>query len=66
MNQKRFAALAHIPGPQVSMWLSGRRRPGLTNAMKIELATKGAVPAESWARGLKRKQPKSKRSRKAA
>jgi DNA-binding transcriptional regulator YdaS (Cro superfamily) len=48
MSKAEFAALAGVPGPQVSLWLS-RRRPGLISALKIERATEGAVPAASWA-----------------
>ena len=48
LTQTAFAALADVPGPQVSMWLSGRRCPGLASALKIERATEGAVPASSW------------------
>ena len=48
MTQLEFAELAGVPGPQVSMWLSGRRRPGLESAFKIEKATGGKVRATDW------------------
>jgi DNA-binding transcriptional regulator YdaS (Cro superfamily) len=48
LTQTAFAELAGVPGPQVSMWLSGRRCPGLASALKIEQATNGEVPASSW------------------
>lgn len=48
MTQLEFAELAGVPGPQVSMWLSGRRRPGLESAFKIERATGGKVRATDW------------------
>lgn len=48
LSQTAFAALAGVPAPMVSMWLSGRRRPGLASALKIESATAGAVRASAW------------------
>jgi len=48
LTQGAFALLARVPAPQVSMWLAGRRRPGLASALKIARATQGAVPASSW------------------
>ncbi len=55
LTQLEFAKLAGVPGPQVSMWLSGRRRPGLNSAFKIERATAGAVPAFCWANSTDRR-----------
>ena len=50
LTQEQFAVSADIPGPQISMWLSKkrRRRPGLMNALKIEAATHGYVRSEDW------------------
>ena len=48
LTQLAFAERARVPGPQVSMWLSGRRRPGLESALKIERATAGEVRAADW------------------
>jgi len=50
LTQEQFAVLARVPGPQVSLWLSGRRRPGLDSAFKLEQATGGAVRAADWRR----------------
>ncbi len=48
LTQMAFAELAGVPGPQVSMWLSRRRRPGLASALKIERATRGQVRVQDW------------------
>ena len=48
LSQEEFAARAGVPGPQVSLWLSGRRRPNLDSAFKLELATGGAVKVRDW------------------
>jgi DNA-binding transcriptional regulator YdaS (Cro superfamily) len=48
LTQRAFAKLIDAPPPQISMWLSGRRRPGLDYALAIEQVTEGAVPAKSW------------------
>ena len=49
-NITAFARVAGIPRPQVSLYLSRTRTPGLSNALSIERASKGAVPIESWDR----------------
>lgn len=71
MSQAVLARACGLTEGLVSSYLSGDRNPGLRNAIKIERGTKGAIPAESWARGLKRKSHRrarspSKKSRKAA
>ena len=48
LTQEQFAQLAGVPGPQVSLWLSRRRRPGLESALKIARATRGEVKPEDW------------------
>lgn len=48
LTQEAFAALADVPGPQVSLWLRGERKPGLASAFAIQQATAGAVRAEDW------------------
>lgn len=55
LTHEQFAVVAKVPGPQVSMWLSERRRPGLVNAFKIEAATDGAVRATDWVRATPRR-----------
>lgn len=53
LTQRAFAKLIDAPPPQISMWLSGRRRPGLDYALAIEQVTGGEVPAASWSRRRK-------------
>jgi len=48
LTQEQFAVTAKVPGPQVSLWLSGARRPNLASAFKLEAATRGFVRATSW------------------
>jgi transcriptional regulator with XRE-family HTH domain len=48
LTQLAFAEKAGVPVPQVSLYLSAIRRPGLESALKIERATDGAVRAEDW------------------
>ena len=48
LTQQAFAEAAQVPGPQVSMWLSGRRKPGIASALKIERATRGQVRIQDW------------------
>ena len=48
MSQRALARLLRVPSPMVCQWASGDRRPGLANALKIEEATAGAVPARYW------------------
>lgn len=48
LTQEQFAVLAKVPGPQVSMWLSGRRKPNLASAAKLQAATAGAVQWTDW------------------
>lgn len=47
--QGDFAAQCGIDQPMVSMYLSGKRRPGLDAAFAIERASGGRVPAAYWA-----------------
>lgn len=53
MTQAQFGRLAGVPHSSISFFLSGRRRPGIGTASAIEIASKGAVPVEAWARPLK-------------
>lgn len=48
LTQEQFAEAAGVPGPQVSLWLGGKRRPSLASALKLEAATAGAVRAADW------------------
>lgn len=55
MSLTEFARLAGVPIPQVSMWRSGRRRPGLASAVKLERASGGAIPVDSWTVAARRR-----------
>ena len=55
LTQDQFADIARIPAPQISLWLSGKRRPGLMNAFKLERATRGIVRATEWSAELERR-----------
>jgi transcriptional regulator with XRE-family HTH domain len=57
LTHEQFAEHASVPGPQVSLWLSGKRRPGLESAFKIERATGGAVKAADWVPASKGRRP---------
>lgn len=48
LTQEQFAEIAGVPGPQMSLWLSGKRKPGLESAVKIEDATGGFVNHRDW------------------
>jgi transcriptional regulator with XRE-family HTH domain len=48
LTQEQFAMAAKVPGPQVSLWLSGARKPNLASAFKLEAATDGFVRATDW------------------
>lgn len=60
LTQEQFAELAGVPGPQVSMWRNGRRRPSINSALVIEEATGGFITVRDWA--LPRKVKKSTRT----
>lgn len=49
-TQVQLAEATKIPQSEISKYASGKRRPDLDNAFKIEAATAGAVPARAWAR----------------
>lgn len=48
LTQEQFAGVAKVPGPQVSLWLSGARKPNLQSAFKLQVATDGFVRATDW------------------
>ena len=48
MKQSEFAAKVRVDRPLVSMWCTGRRTPGLDNAIAIAIATEGEIPATAW------------------
>jgi DNA-binding transcriptional regulator YdaS (Cro superfamily) len=50
LTQSAFAEKAGVPGPQVSLWLSGARCPSIASALKIETATGGKVVVSDWAK----------------
>ena len=55
LTQEQFAAAAQVPGPQVSLWLSGSRKPSLASAFKLQKATDGFVQATDWIQPSRRK-----------
>lgn len=65
IEQGEFARLSGLPQPMISMWLSGKRSPGLESAFAIEKATGGEVPASAWV-GLAAKPNGSKRRKRKA
>jgi transcriptional regulator with XRE-family HTH domain len=50
LTQEAFAEKAHVPGPQVSLWLSGKRRPGPDSIAKLRDATGGEITFDDWVR----------------
>lgn len=48
IKQVEFARKAGIQESMLSHYLRGERRPGLKTARNIEVASGGAVPANSW------------------
>lgn len=51
--QHRFAAAIGASQPAVSKWVSGISIPRRRTMLRIEEATDGAVPPESWMRDLR-------------
>lgn len=49
-TQVQLAEATGIQQPLISKYLRGVQRPQLDNALAIEKATDGQVPAEEWAR----------------
>lgn len=50
-RQQDLADLIGISRPYLSGLLSGKKRPSLDLALRIEDVTRGAVPAASWRKG---------------
>jgi transcriptional regulator with XRE-family HTH domain len=50
ITQAGFADRLGVKQSTVSKWCAGDKRPGLDMAVKIEAATGGAVPVDSWVR----------------
>jgi transcriptional regulator with XRE-family HTH domain len=50
---RRFAEAHGINHPLVSMWLSGKRTPGLVNAHRLETAA--GIPWMSWLTAAERR-----------
>lgn len=48
MTQEAFGMLAGIGNSMVNQMLSGKKKPGLKLALKIEALTKGAVSVAAW------------------
>ena len=47
-NQRELARALDISQPYTSLLLSGKKRPSLALAVRIERATGGLVPVHSW------------------
>lgn len=47
-SQAEFARLANLRPDLVCNYLLKKRNPNVTNAVRIEQATAGTVPVESW------------------
>ena len=47
-NQRELAQALDISQPYTSLLLSGKKRPSLALAVRIERATGGLVPVHSW------------------
>lgn len=54
ITQVELAKTIGVAQGQVSDWASGVRRPGLDHALRLEEATRGAVPAKSWSKRRRR------------
>lgn len=63
LSQQDFAERARVPASQVSLWLSGARRPGLENTEKVRTATDGKVTAADWLGTKPARRPRAPRSR---
>lgn len=48
LTPAQWAIRLGISRPHMSTLMSGKRKPSLDLAVRIERATNGAVPAESW------------------
>lgn len=48
LTQVAFARQHGFPTPMVCQWSNAKRRPGRDNAIAIERATGGAIPADYW------------------
>ena len=48
-TQRALADTLEISRPHLSLLISGKKRPSLDLAIRIEQLTEGAVPATSWA-----------------
>lgn len=48
VKQAEFAALVGVTVPTISKLANGLMRPSLVLALRIERATDGKVPVESW------------------
>lgn len=50
LSQVEFSRMVHCSPVMVSLWTSGKRKPGLAYALVIEKVTNGAIPAFTWVR----------------
>jgi len=55
LTQVAFAALSGVPQCQISLYVTGKRKPARQNAVAIERATGGAVAISAWDRPARRR-----------
>lgn len=48
LSQGELSRRSGVPRSLITLYESGRRLPGVVSAAKLEVATRGAVPAISW------------------
>ena len=48
MNGRQFAQELKVPPVNVYLWLNGKAKPRVEQAIKIDRFTKGAVSVYSW------------------
>ena len=53
LTQLEFAARSGVPQCQISLYVTGKRKPGRRNAEAIERATAGKVPVAAWDRPVR-------------
>ena len=58
LNQEQLAARIQVPGPQISLWSNGRRRPSIAMALLLEEETGGFITVRDWAAPRKPRKPK--------
>jgi transcriptional regulator with XRE-family HTH domain len=55
LTQIAFAARSGVPQCQISLYVTGKRKPGRRNAEAIDRATSGKVPVSAWDQPARRR-----------